>query len=1607
MANNKGSSNSVIFISDPNSVNINNNIPNAIAQYQDMHITAELSAVRKGRSVIVQGHGLISEGEVEINFIGSNQNKDDDNYLNFTTNYYDGSVSSGKVNYESFGITNIKVSINSSYIPQVNIQFVDIRGLSFFNQENSPYRILFDFPPPVFNLKIKGYYGKTLEYNLHLVKYTTEFKSENGNFVIDGQFTALTFAPLADILLRYVINAALIDEDVSKLSSKRDEPPINTYDFILKLKGLYQAAKNKVEGSYESKEYEIQQDIISNIDDTISLLDDYKNNLIELGNPLAFIADVSYSSDRKLGDKPISRAVAPITVLNRIREYNPKIGLFYTEESKQNRLYVGHLYNPVTVVSDISKLDAYKKRLTSNLTIGITSSDVKNPEIISGHTESWVIDDVSANANYIGIDVTEFYIKLIKKREESVKKLNELGIELNLLVNSIIDSHLGMRPTIYNVFRLILNDVDTFFKKLRKVSEDAEGHHKRFKSSIVGSVVEGDGNGEIYAFPLVTDIRNNGCVQNEVRVSPKNISDRLSEGFPELDFVLKFMQSFTKQQTMFINDDMKSQQNTDGSNRWIPISPIDSVLVNQTADSPYHNLNAESGSMMQTLVRRMLNRFYIISQYSIPVDFYDSKISDNYIEYYASIEASNVLLTLNDFKNARALELECKKYNSLDKIGAFYQYLEDNIAEIPEYKVLKDDNYINNVNEWVCGFKDNDDYIGSIIYDEPVSPQDTSSLDSDNPLSKFVANNDKKWYQIFKRRLPEGMFGFSSENILFLRDLKENDVNSIGGDSPETRFLANRIDILGNSSLLSNVKKTRILEINKFLESGNEHFNTFGKYVKPNSNSNRFGEISDIWISQMIASDVKILEFINNENISDDSKALLVLSNFGFTLSPFNIYPHNLLVNVFETPSIVEVPFYLPVYLGALLKVIDEGNEQELIDLFSNDMNLKSAGYLIFADMYDIQKNISKKDKLEYLTAYNRFKSTAGDNGYNNLMTNIRSLILENKDKKSDEKVKAYNNAFDSTNSRFKSILLPLIRRTNIIVNGQESFTKYRDKFYTLEAKNKIDDNKIYHDKYFAKFFEVLLSNIGKKTNEIVQRDRTNRNLNTDEDIMNQLYYSFKNINDKWLTNPVSNKTNSSGYPYNIEGKSLIDSFVFVDRAMNNIDDTIINPEILMEMFDDPNINIFSVLSQLLSMNHFEFFPLQNFIFHNNESWTDTFKLDPLGVATKREAFVCMYIGGTSSYPTNIRGNGFENDGIEDISTTNALDFSNCNELNDNNQSNNVIDKTKFDYKKVFAFRVLFGQQNQSMFKDIKIDSKEYPETNESIAILARIAGDENNSAPSPKGQNLYNLYENRAYSATVTGLGNAMIQPTQYFQLDNIPLFNGAYLILSVEHDITPNHMITSFTGTKILKYPTPRVMHSSVGMSFEGSTGDILRSVASAVMSYPNPNLLPPSSTEFNAPIDPKRVTQVWSYYDLRDDLHGFHLGVDFSAPKGVPIWAVYDGLITSIGDRNNGYGNMITIEHTIANKKIFTAYAHLNSFEDLTVGQKVSAGDPIGTCGSSGGNYGNHLHFEIRIGVNADNAGNTIYTVNPKPYLLKAMPHVWKDEYYKKPKGEKVKS
>ena len=86
--------------------------------------------------------------------------------------------------------------------------------------------------------------------------------------------------------------------------------------------------------------------------------------------------------------------------------------------------------------------------------------------------------------------------------------------------------------------------------------------------------------------------------------------------------------------------------------------------------------------------------------------------------------------------------------------------------------------------------------------------------------------------------------------------------------------------------------------------------------------------------------------------------------------------------------------------------------------------------------------------------------------------------------------------------------------------------------------------------------------------------------------------------------------------------------------------------------------------------------------------------------------------------------------------------------------------------------------------------------------------------------------------------------------------------------------------------------------------------------------------------------------------------HSGMDFRAPIGMAAKVTAPGIVTKAG-WNGGYGRMVEVDH---GNGFATRYGHLSEI-DVTVGQKLAAGDIIGKTGSSGRSTGPHLHYEVR--------------------------------------------
>lgn len=113
---------------------------------------------------------------------------------------------------------------------------------------------------------------------------------------------------------------------------------------------------------------------------------------------------------------------------------------------------------------------------------------------------------------------------------------------------------------------------------------------------------------------------------------------------------------------------------------------------------------------------------------------------------------------------------------------------------------------------------------------------------------------------------------------------------------------------------------------------------------------------------------------------------------------------------------------------------------------------------------------------------------------------------------------------------------------------------------------------------------------------------------------------------------------------------------------------------------------------------------------------------------------------------------------------------------------------------------------------------------------------------------------------------------------------------------------------------------------------------------------------------PVSNKELDRIGSGFGYRTDpfyrTQRFHAGIDFTAPRGVEVYATADGTVALVKTEIWGYGQHIVINH---GNGFETLYGHLSKFKVKT-GQKVKRGQLIGLIGSTGKSTAPHLHYEV---------------------------------------------
>jgi len=302
-----------------------------------------------------------------------------------------------------------------------------------------------------------------------------------------------------------------------------------------------------------------------------------------------------------------------------------------------------------------------------------------------------------------------------------------------------------------------------------------------------------------------------------------------------------------------------------------------------------------------------------------------------------------------------------------------------------------------------------------------------------------------------------------------------------------------------------------------------------------------------------------------------------------------------------------------------------------------------------------------------------------------------------------------------------------------------------------------------------------------------------------------ELWESFKATNDKWIAG------------FDFKNKTFFEDVLLLDRASRDVGTKILVD--IQKLQDDlKGINVTSTMltyvQTILVRNNFVVMNLPSYVnFYNVQDAVKNPKPKPDGtlefanimfgtfmdVDTRNSSakMVCFYAGKPS----------------EQLDLKENVDFRYRNDAFDlrrvdNPLVENLIGKNDWDKSnKVVGFNVDFGPQNQSIFNGFNVTQNAGTPTAESLEVLNKMANQSDNRGGATQNVSLYNLYKNRSYSCQVTMMGNAMIQPTMYFNLRHVPMFSGPYMIQKVNHSISPGMFQTTFEGIRQPMTSLPKI--------------------------------------------------------------------------------------------------------------------------------------------------------------------------------------------------------
>lgn len=1375
------------------------------------------------------------------------------------------------INNEMFGMNSINIEYNAYMVPQITIEFTDIRGLSLIAAEQlrhnktidnirgiedgdfagSFFKTFFSLPRSRYTMMVKGFYGHPATYEMCYSDFRARFDSNSGNFVATVKFVGFLYSLLADVSVNSLTCApydgyAGAAYWASKTSNGGpftiDGQPMPTLVELCE-------AWAKAEANFDERvqQSEATQDLES-VQSTDTVLMDLENAYMGVVNAYSNDFQKNISADKKIKNEEFyfeSYSIIPNmgnAVTTAIANYETQVNTI-----KQNGVKVVTLDLPIT-----------KDRLYTSK----VNKSSRSPQDVKNESEqgTWGKNTTSEGqalqpTNAVGKDiyVTDFRqgIKEIRDYRNSIEtaKQNASTAIEDTKVQIMMEA-MPVKPTIKNLTKIVLAHLDTFLHCIyscqNAVNAINRDQGRRFSDLNLGQTdqwLSDNTSALITAFPKVTKTVTNddGTTSEEETWLGDVVSDEKRGLCPEIELVENFINGINEvaDKLAVVEKELEEAENggpAESPQEITSKTAVATSLMDVVDEFPdrYAGYSPNMGSTDDIYKWATLMCFETVSTY-----FFDKQ---NKIELLAQAEAINFAQRFPTPSAGYALKLSesLKENDNILNMDSVKSLIDSKPYDDGRYSLKGTRLNLNN-SDLVC------DYINFGSEYNMSQPNPKASLYSYRQMVSDISVVHYKGIRTFKNAFPQQVTIGSNEPIDFSGLYDE-----FGGDYDSDEYTSNYFDfhikchqdtltgetisvkdmgasiaagtdneeILFTDFLVVNPYESIVRDTESFKEfmEGDEGVLSFivawgitplygGALKTGDAINNLFGigghttEESDVYLP-----DVPVYKSLNNEY-----KAFITLlylfANNGDDFEEF-----------IENPKgISYVPYYLLLLLGGYYKCIYNTSD--------NDDNKKQAGGV---------RLICKALKSSYNEESTSLESLLDKNdGLGKFITNIGVAEL-----------KKMMREFESwANGQFKGLLESLNQTTEgKHILGKENGGKYikelmspytvvRTMIYnTLNERsyNQRDYKFALSPSTLTQYVNAFITQLaacydGVETTDSATPYDANSEAPTSPaeggpsvpEIPIGVYKFMKILLDTWLSG------NEEG-TWSLE--KLDEHWHFIDVYYNDASNFIINfKEFINSIIacqTQRGYSVMSFLSDVYAKNQFALQVVHNFIDlrQGNESsfkrMRDLFTPMPYSdIELNLDAlpdFVVMYAYESSSH---VGIDDYEDDGF-DLNCDDAL-------------LPVAITSKNANSPKIPAFGVCYGEQYQSWFKSIEVGMDNPVITEQAIRaqyeiglMAAHAKGAESGDGSgqqvkSTLGQDLFTVYSNNSYSCSVTMLGNASIQPLMYFQLFNVPLFHGAYVIQHVTHHISQGNMETKFTGVRVNKVQSPKTRTSFITQS------------------------------------------------------------------------------------------------------------------------------------------------------------------------------------------------